>query len=131
LLSWVGLLSFYIAILPYWLPALIEVFASAALPMRAIVSLVAIVPCGVLMGFGFPTGMQIINRIGPFPTPWFWAVNGAAGVLASGLAIILSIEFSISVTLWCGAASYFFLGPIAVMLSNRLVCPTPLKPQPT
>ena len=128
LLAWVGLLSIYLAVLPYWLPVLIDIFASAALPTRAMVSLVAIVPSGMLMGFGFPTGMQIINRIDPSPTPWFWAVNGAAGVLASGLAVVFSIEFSISATLWCGAASYFFLGPIAVMLSSRLRWPRQLTP---
>jgi hypothetical protein len=50
--------------------------------MRALVCLSAIVPSGVLMGFGFPTGMSIVNGIDPRPTPWFWAVNGAAGVRA-------------------------------------------------
>jgi hypothetical protein len=118
MLTWVALLGIYIAILPYWLPALIDVFASAALPIRAMVSLLAIVPSGVLMGFGFPTGMQIVNRIDPRPTPWFWALNGAAGVLASGLAVAISIDFSISATMWCGTISYLLLGPIAVSLSK-------------
>ncbi|HET9688851.1 MAG TPA: hypothetical protein VFP79_16910, partial [Pseudolabrys sp.] len=118
LLVWVGLLGIYIAALPYWLSALINVFASAPLPVRAMVALLAIVPSGVLMGFGFPTGMQIVNHIDQRPTPWFWAVNGVAGVLASALAVTISIEFSISATLWCGAACYFLLGPIAVMLSK-------------
>jgi hypothetical protein len=84
LLVWVALLSIYIAILPYWLPALVDVFASAALPMRAVVSLLAIAPSGVLMGFGFPTGMQIVNYIDERPTPCFWALNGAAGCLHPG-----------------------------------------------
>jgi hypothetical protein len=68
------------------------------------------------MGFGFPTGMQIVNRIDKRPTPWFWAVNGAAGVLASGLAVTISVEYSISTTLWCGAFCYLLLGPVAVLL---------------
>jgi hypothetical protein len=67
LLVWVGLTSIYIAILPYWLSTLINVFASAALPVRAMVALLAIVPSGVLMGFGFPTGMQIVNYIDQRP----------------------------------------------------------------
>jgi hypothetical protein len=40
----------------------------------------------------------------------------AAGVLASGLAVMISIEFSISTTLWCGAVSYLLLGPVAALL---------------
>jgi hypothetical protein len=94
------------------------------------VSLLAIVPSGVLMGFGFPTGMQIVNFIDQRPTPWFWAINGVAGVLASGLAVTISIEFSISATLWCGAVSYLLLGPIAVMLSKIGVEAQQLKPKP-
>jgi hypothetical protein len=118
LLAWTTLLAIYIAALHYWFPLLIDAFASAALLMRAFVCLSAIVPSGVLMGFGFPTGMSIVNDIDSRPTPWFWAVNGAAGVLASGLAVMISIQFSISVTLWCGSVSYLLLGPVAVLLSG-------------
>ena len=118
LLVWTTLLAIYIAALHYWFPLLIDALASAALPMRALVCLSAIVPAGVLMGFGFPTGMSIVNDIDARPTPWFWAVNGAAGVLASGLAVTISMEFSISATLWCGAISYLLLGPVAVLLSR-------------
>jgi hypothetical protein len=116
LLAWAAVLSIYVAALPYWFPHLVGSFGSAALPMRAVVSLSAIIPSGVLMGFGFPTGMQIVNDMDRRPTPWFWAINGAAGVLASGLAVMISIEFSISTTLWCGAVSYLLLGPVAVLL---------------
>ena len=118
LLAWATVLSMFVAALPYWFPLLVEAFESAALPMRAAVSFSAIVPSGVLMGFGFPTGMQIVNGIDRRPTPWFWAVNGAAGVLASGIAVMVSIEFSISTTLWCGAVCYLLLGPVAVLLSG-------------
>ena len=86
--------------------------------MRALVALSAIVPSGVLMGFGFPTGMQIVNGIDPRPTPWFWAINGSAGVLATGLAVTISMEFSISTTLYCGAVSYILLGPVTILLSR-------------
>ena len=64
---------------------MIDQFAAEGLLVRAAVSLTAIVPSGVLMGFGFPTGMEIVNAIDSRPTPWFWAVNGAAGVLAAGI----------------------------------------------
>jgi hypothetical protein len=116
LFVWATLLGLYVAALPYWFPLLVDAFASADLVTRAVISLSAIVPSGVLMGFGFPTGMQIVTDIDPRPTPWFWAVNGAAGVLASGIAVTISIEFSISTTLWCGAVSYLLLGPVAFFL---------------
>jgi hypothetical protein len=117
---WVVILGLYLILLPLWFPMFIAKFAAADLAMRAAVSLTAIVPAGILMGFAFPTGMEIVNAIDPRPTPWLWAVNGAAGVLGAGLAVALSIAFSISVTLWLGAACYLLLGPVAVALSwNR------------
>ena len=78
----------------------------------------AIVPAGILMGFGFPTGMRLVNAIDGRPTPWFWAVNGAAGVLTAGLAVATSIALSINVSLWTGAACYLLLGPISLALSR-------------
>jgi hypothetical protein len=115
---WAVTLGLYIILLPYWFPLLINHFAAGSLGVRAVVSLIAIVPSGVLMGFGFPTGMQIVNAIDSRPTPWFWSVNGAAGVLASGIAVLVSIQAAINVTLWCGAACYLLLGPTAIYLAR-------------
>jgi hypothetical protein len=125
LLLWSIILGAYLALLPVWLSLLIDHFASAMLPIRAAVSLLAIAPPGVLMGFGFPMGMQIVNGIDARPTPWFWGINGAAGVLAAGVAVAISISFSISTTLWCGAVCYLVLGPVAVMLARRSVIREP------
>ena len=115
---WAGALGLYLILLPYWFPLLIDQFAAGNLLVRAAVSLTAIVPSGVLMGFGFPTGMEIVNAIDSRPTPWFWAVNGAAGVLAAGIAVLVSIHATISTTLWCGAACYLLLAPIAINLTR-------------
>lgn len=121
LLLWAAILGFCLVLLPLWFPILIANFASANLSIRAAVSLLAIIPAGVLMGFGFPTGMQIVNEIDSRPTPWFWAVNGAAGVLGAGLAVATSIAFSINVALWLGATCYFLVGTVAVVLVRPLV----------
>jgi hypothetical protein len=115
---WAGALGLCLILLPYWFPLLVDEFASGNLLLRAAVSLTAIVPSGVLMGFGFPTGMEIVNAIDSRPTPWFWAVNGAAGVLAAGIAVTVSIHSTISTTLWCGAGCYLLLGPIAICLAR-------------
>ena len=115
---WAGALGLYLILLPCWFPLLISHFADGNLPVRAAVSLTAIIPPGVLMGFGFPTGMKIVNAIDERPTPWFWAVNGAAGVLAAGFAVLVSIHATISTTLWCGAGCYLLLGPIAASLAR-------------
>ena len=50
-------------------------------------------------------------------TPWFWALNGVFGVLASALAVFVAIYFSISVNFLLGAFCYLALIP----LLNRMV----------
>ena len=127
---WAAILGLYLILLPYWFPILVDQFASATLLVRAGVSLTAILPCGLLMGFGFPTGIEIVNAVDSRPTPWFWAVNGAAGVLAAGLAVIVSIHSAIATTLWCGAVCYLLLGPTAMYLARLRPSSTEAIAQP-
>lgn len=115
---WAGALGLYLILLPFWLPAVIAAFESEALLQRVLVSLAVVLPCGFLMGFGFPAGMRLVNAIDAAPTPWFWAVNGASGVLAASLAVAISISFSINASLWIGAACYLAIAPVGVALAT-------------
>ena len=81
------LLALFVVILTFWFPALVSAFEGSACRCVPSVALAAIVPSGLLMGFGFPTGMRLVNALDSGPTPWFWAINGAAGVLAAGFAV--------------------------------------------
>ena len=114
---WACLLGLYLLLLPFWFPRVIATFEGGSLLVRVLVALAAIGPSGVLMGFGFPTGMRLVNAIDTRPTPWFWAVNGAAGVLAAGTAVATSIVFSINISLWVGASCYLLLAPIGIALA--------------
>ena len=115
--TWASLLALYLLLLPFWLPRVIVAFEGGSLFVHVLVSLAAIGPSGVLMGFGFPTGMRLVNAIDARPTPWFWAVNGAGSVLAAGTAVATSIAFSINVSLWVGASCYLLLAPIGIALA--------------
>jgi hypothetical protein len=108
-LVWSLLLSAYLTSLPFWLPTTFETFERAMIVTRCVLTAVVLAPAGVLMGFGFPTGMRLTAAKDPRPTAWFWGINGAAGVLASVLAVAVSITAGIHVTLWLGAASYLAL----------------------
>jgi len=50
--------------------------------------------------------------------PWFWGINGAASVLASVLAAVVSLEWGITVNLWIGVACYTLAA--AVLLTARV-----------
>lgn len=118
LFGWPLALAAYLVFVPLWLPVLMNTFETAGLIERVGVCLLGIVPCGVLMGLMFPTGMRLIGRLDERPTPWFWAVNGAAGVLASGAAVLLSIQTSLDHTLWFGALCYGLLALVAPSLAR-------------
>lgn len=114
---WLGLLAAYLLMLPTWLPALIHSSVGASsLAVRALACVAVILPAGLLMGIGFPAGMRLVTRIDARPTAWLWGVNGAAGVLAAGLAVACSIGFSIDVTIRVGGVCYALLLVAALLL---------------
>ncbi len=125
LLGWSGVLSLFVILLTVWFPMLVQAFEGEALFARVLVSLTAMVPSGILMGLGFPTGMRLVNAIDSRPTPWFWAVNGSASVLAASVAVGTSIAFSINMSLLIGAICYVLLG-----LDRRCAAPRRLGPPP-
>ncbi|RPJ29922.1 MAG: hypothetical protein EHM35_13035 [Planctomycetaceae bacterium] len=117
ILIWLLLLAGYVLALPHWLPQLTHSSLEAAgLVVRSLASVAVILPAGLLMGFGFPIGMRLVMSQDARPTPWFWGINGAAGVLASGLAVACSILFSIDATIRVGGICYLLLIPAALLL---------------
>jgi spermidine synthase len=109
--TWAMMAGLYMISLPFWLPGMLLAFDSSTLLTKAMACVATITPAGLLMGFGFPTGMRLVALVDRKPTPWFWGINGAAGVLASIAAIASSIAFGISVTLTIGAVCYLLLIP--------------------
>jgi len=115
------LLTFAVLLLSAWLaPGLFAQHEGASLAVRGAIAVATIALPAFFMGFAFPVGMTLAESINATPTPWFWSVNGAAGVLASGLAVLISMTFSIPVTLLCGAVCYLLLlKPMSTMYGLR------------
>jgi hypothetical protein len=101
---------------------LTHVFAATtamSLAARVMICLAVVMPVGFLMGFAFPSGMRMVERIDEEPTPWFWGINGATGVLASVLAVMIGISAGINVTMIAAALCYLALIPTARILLPR------------
>jgi hypothetical protein len=111
---WVVCTAAYIAALAAFLPGVLIAFDDQQLVARCVICVAAIAPCGMLLGFGFPTGMRQVSAVDRRPTPWFWGINGAAGVLASGIGIACSLTFGITVAFLIAAACYLLLIPAAM-----------------
>jgi hypothetical protein len=116
LVAWSVATAAYLFALPFWLPSLLVDLDGANLLVRAGFCVLTLAPAGLLMGFGFPTGMRLVSAVCTGPMPWFWGINGAAGVLAASVAVVTSIAFSIDTTLRIGAVCYLLIAAPAVLL---------------
>jgi hypothetical protein len=113
---WCGALAACLTLLPFWLSFIVASFEAYPILVRSAVTILVVAPVGFLLGFGFPTGMRLVNAIDSRPTPWFWSINGAAGVLAASIAVAVSIGFSINASIWLGAGCYLLTGIAAIAL---------------
>jgi len=105
-------LSLYVLLLPGRLAALVGI----AFAYRLLVSAILLIPLGFLMGMPFPSGLRALASTtapefgaectGDNAVEWAWAMNAAASVLGSVLAMVIAIQFGLTVTLACGAVAY-------------------------
>jgi hypothetical protein len=91
------------------LPSVFALTVASPLPVRIGATLSLTVPCGLVMGLGFPLGMVQVGRISEAATPWMWGINGAAGVMGTVLAVFLSMIWGISFTMAVGIGCYALL----------------------
>lgn len=117
IVSWSVVTGSYLASLIIWLPDTLLSFDGSSLLVRAAICMALIAPAGVLMGYGFPTGMRLVTSANDRQKPWFWGINGASGVLASAFAVACSIAYGIDTTLILGALCYLLLIPAALSLA--------------
>ena len=109
LVPWSLAVMAYVALLSASVSVLMHTFIEAPFALRAALCTGLIFPCGLLMGFAFPTGMRLTEKVSDTLTPWFWGINGAAGVVASAVAMVISIGWGLPMTLLAGALCYGLL----------------------
>jgi hypothetical protein len=98
---------------------LVAATLGAPLALRVALCALALVPAAFVMGLCFPLGML---RFGDGNKPWFWALNGAAAVLASVLSCALAIELGFTRVALVGAALY---AAAALLLRGEAERPAP------
>jgi hypothetical protein len=128
-LGWVPLVLVIVTLVAdvLFLPGRLAALVGLGFGYRLLVSAVILVPLGFVMGMPFPTGLRALASA-PAPefpagqassdtaVEWAWAMNAAASVLGSVLAMVIAIQFGLTVTLACGAAAYL----LALLLSSTL-----------
>lgn len=108
-LIWCALTCAYGIAMAYSLKDIFYNYAEVDIVTRVSISIAIMCPAGLLMGFGFPTGLRITEMYDTRATAWFWGINGAAGVLGSSIAIALNIALGIDQALIIGGVCYALL----------------------
>src|SRR5215467_1824106 len=89
------------------------------LPARIAVAGAILIPFGVLLGFGLPGGMRLVDRTRPEIVAWAWGMNGAFSVVGATLAIFIAIYWGFTVTLSIAAVVYLLAA--AILATRRSV----------
>ncbi len=89
------------------LPNIIPVSLTWPLGARMLLFTAALIPCGLLMGIPFASGLRILHESSPGSTPWAWAVNGAVSGLSGVAAALIALDAGFSATFYIGALAYF------------------------
>jgi hypothetical protein len=105
ILPLLGLISSVIVIDVALLPWLLSAAIGLPFAIKLLISGIVLAPLGFLMGMPFPTGLRLVKTV-----EWAWALNAAASVLGSVMAMIIAIHFGLTVTLLCAAAAYLLAG---------------------
>jgi hypothetical protein len=111
----------------FFLPPWLAAWVGFGFGGRLLISGALLIPLGFLMGMPFPTGLRAVAGLPApeFPSgqapadnaiEWAWAMNAAASVLGSVLAMVIAIQFGLTATLACGAAAYL----LALLLTRSL-----------
>ena len=107
-------ISFLIIAYSLIIPAISDAISPHALSVKIVMSFIALIPLGFLMGIPFPLGIKSLGAGNPSLIPWAWAVNGCFSVLSPILTIMLAIVIGFKAVLWMGGIAYllaFFTFP--------------------
>jgi hypothetical protein len=77
--------------------------------IKLLLTAAVLAPLAFCMGMPFPIGLHILSQRragGESELEWAWALNAAASVLGSVLAMVIAIHFGLNITLLAGAVAY-------------------------
>jgi len=101
ILPLLGLISIFIVGNVLLLPWLLSAAVGLPFVIKLMISALVLAPLGFLMGMPFPTGLRLVKTV-----EWAWALNAAASVLGSVMAMIIAIHYGLTATLLCAAVAY-------------------------
>lgn len=87
------------------LPSLLSGAVGMPFAAKLLISAAVLAPLGFIMGMPFPSGLRLVENV-----EWAWALNAAASVLGSVMAMVIAIHFGLTITLGSAAVAYLLAG---------------------
>jgi predicted membrane-bound spermidine synthase len=94
------------ALYAWLLPRLFDWALPFGLSVRILISVLLLMPVGLLLGMPFPMGIRRLGLGRAGLIPWAWAANGGASVLGSSLALLVALHLGFTAVLMFGASCY-------------------------
>ncbi len=91
-------------------PSIMSGVVELSLFYRALIIFILLLPLAFLLGFPFPTGIQLLKQNGLSNyIPWLYGINGIMSVTGSVLAVILSMTFGFTASFLVGLFFYLVI----------------------
>jgi len=116
ILPLLGLISAFIVGNVVLLPWLLSAAVGLPFAIKLMISALVLAPLGFFMGMPFPTGLRLVKTV-----EWAWALNAAASVLGSVMAMIIAIHYGLTVTLLCAAVAYLLAAVCSRTWSSAII----------
>lgn len=125
-----GALAVLTAFYQLGLDDLTDLLQSSGLAVRVVVSLVVLVPLGLILGMFMPLGLGVVGRLTHREeeyVAWGWAVNGFFSVIGSVLTTILSMAYGFQAVQLSALVVYALAVAVFLRLHRRSEA---LEPEP-
>jgi spermidine synthase len=101
-----GAIAFAVVGYALVLPPIFDRWIALERGMRIAISVVLLLPLGLLLGMPLPAGVRMLAAERPSAVAWAWAINGVTSVLGASLAIFLAMNWGFTRVAFTGAAVY-------------------------
>jgi hypothetical protein len=99
-------------------PSLFSATLAQPLAVRVAISILVLLPLGIVLGTFFPLGIRTVETIDERLVPWAWAINGCTTVVGTIATVMLAMAYGFDVVMLVAVIVYVG-GAIALLTVER------------
>jgi hypothetical protein len=102
-------------------PSLVNFGLPQSLPVRILLTMIAILPLGLLMGIPFPSGLRLAAQSDARGVPLYWGMNALASTVGAVVAAAIGVLAGFHLALFTGALLYLLAGGLFQLCWKRML----------